>query len=220
MNVAIDGPAGAGKSTIARKTAYNIGYIYVDTGAIYRTLALACIRQGADADDEEAVSSVCRSVNVELKHIDGEQVMLLNGENVNEYIRTEEVSRMTSSVSAYKEVRQQLIDLQRNIAAKENVIMDGRDIGTFVLPNAEVKIYLTASVSTRAKRRYLEQKEKGIECTIEEIEADIEKRDYRDMNREIAPLKKADDAVEIDTSDMTIGQVTDTIEKIIKEKMP
>lgn len=219
MNVAIDGPAGAGKSTIARKTAYNIGYIYVDTGAIYRTLALACIRRGVSAEDEEKISGVCRNVKVELKHIDGGQVMLLDGENVNDYIRTEEVSRMTSSISVYKDVREQLIDLQRNIAAKENVIMDGRDIGTFVLPNAEVKIYLTASVATRAKRRYMEQQEKGIECTIEEIEKDIEQRDYRDMNREIAPLKKADDAVEIDTSDMTIEQVTDVIEKIIKEKM-
>ena len=219
MNVAIDGPAGAGKSTIARKTAYNIGYIYVDTGAIYRTLALACIRRGVSAEDEEQISSVCRNVKVELKYIDGGQVMLLDGENVNDYIRTEEVSRMTSSISVYKDVREQLIDLQRNIAAKENVIMDGRDIGTFVLPNAEVKIYLTASVATRAKRRYMEQQEKGIECTIEEIEKDIEQRDYRDMNREIAPLKKADDAVEIDTSDMTIEQVTDAIEKIIKEKM-
>lgn len=219
MNVAIDGPAGAGKSTIAKKTAYNLGYIYVDTGAIYRTLALACIRKGIDAEDEENVSSICRNVKVELKYIDGNQVMLLDGENVNDYIRTEDVSRMTSSISVYKAVREQLIDLQRDIAKRENVIMDGRDIGTNVLKNAEVKIYLTASVKTRAERRYKEQTEKGIKCTIEEIEADIEKRDYRDMHREIAPLKKADDAVEIDTSDMTIEQVTETIENIIKEKI-
>lgn len=219
MNVAIDGPAGAGKSTIAKKTAYNLGYIYVDTGAIYRTLALACIRKGIDAEDEANVSSVCRSVKVELKYIDGSQVMLLDGENVNDYIRTEDVSRMTSSISVYKAVREQLIDLQRDIAKRENVIMDGRDIGTNVLKNAEVKIYLTASVKTRAERRYKEQTEKGIKCTIEEIEEDIEKRDYRDMHREIAPLKKADDAVEIDTSDMTIEQVTETIENIIKEKI-
>lgn len=219
MNVAIDGPAGAGKSTIAKKAAYNLGYIYVDTGAIYRTLALACIRQGVNAKDEENVSRICQSVKVELKYADGVQVMLLDGENVNNYIRTEEVSRMTSSISVYRAVREQLIDLQRSIAARENVIMDGRDIGTFVLPDAEVKIYLTASVETRAKRRYDEQTQKGIKCTIEEIEEDIEKRDYRDMHREIAPLKKADDAVEIDTSDMTIEQVTETIENIIKEKM-
>lgn len=219
MNVAIDGPAGAGKSTIAKKTAYNLGYIYVDTGAIYRTLALACIRKGIDAEDEENVSIICRNVKVELKYIDGNQVMLLDGENVNDYIRTEDVSRMTSSISVYKAVREQLIDLQRDIAKRENVIMDGRDIGTNVLKNAEVKIYLTASVKTRAERRYKEQTEKGIKCTIEEIEADIEKRDYRDMHREIAPLKKADDAVEIDTSDLTIEQVTETIENIIKEKI-
>lgn len=218
MNVAIDGPAGAGKSTIAKRVARDMGYIYVDTGAIYRTLALVCIRQGIAAEEQEKISTVCKNAKVELKYIDGEQVMLLDEENVNPYIRTEEVSRMTSSISVYKEVREQLIDLQRQIAAKEDVIMDGRDIGTFVLPNAEIKVYLTASVATRAARRYAEQKEKGIACTLQEIAEDIEKRDYRDMHREIAPLKKADDAVEVDTSDMTIEEVVETIEKMIKEQ--
>lgn len=219
MNVAIDGPAGAGKSTIAKIVAKEMGYVYVDTGAIYRTLALACIRNGLNAEDEQNISRICRSVKVELKYIDGEQVMLLDNENVNSLIRTEEVSRMTSSISVYKDVREQLIDLQREIAQKENVIMDGRDIGTFVLPDAEVKIYLTASAATRAKRRYDEQQAKGIECTLKEIEDDIQKRDYRDMHREIAPLKKAGDAVEIDTSEMTVNQVAEAIEDIIKERL-
>lgn len=218
MNVAIDGPAGAGKSTIAKKVASDIGYVYVDTGAIYRTLALACIRKGIAADDEKNVCDICKNTKVDIKYVDGEQVMLLDGENVNAYIRSEDVSRMTSSISIYKEVREQLIDLQRYIAEKENVIMDGRDIGTFVLPNAEVKIYLNASVETRAKRRYLEQKDKGVECSLEDIEKDIKERDYRDMHRDIAPLRKADDAVEVDTSSMTIDEVVMKIKDIIKEK--
>ncbi len=218
MNIAIDGPAGAGKSTIAKKVASDIGYVYVDTGAIYRTLALACIRKGITADDERNVCDICKNTKVDIKYVDGEQIMLLNGENVNAYIRSEDVSRMTSSISVYKEVREQLIDLQRYIAEKENVIMDGRDIGTFVLPNAEVKIYLNASVETRAKRRYLEQKDKGVECSLEDIEKDIKERDYRDMHRDIAPLRKADDAVEVDTSSMTIDEVVMKIKDIIKEK--
>lgn len=218
MNIAIDGPAGAGKSTIAKMVAKNLGYIYVDTGAIYRTLALACIRNEVKASEEEKICEVCKKVTVELKYINGEQVMLLDGENVNSFIRTEEVSRMTSAIAVYKGVRERLLDLQREIAASENVIMDGRDIGSFVLPNAEAKIYLTASVNTRAKRRYLEQQEKGVDCKLEDISKDIEERDYRDMNRDIAPLKKADDAVEVDSSDMTIDEVVATIENIVKEK--
>lgn len=218
MNVAIDGPAGAGKSTIAKKVASELGYIYIDTGAMYRTLALACIRKGYKAEDEENVCSECEKVNVELTHKDGEQVMLLNGENVNGLIRTEEVSRMTSSISTYKRVRQKLLDLQRDIAKKNDILMDGRDIGTFVLPNAEVKIYLTASVETRAKRRYDEQIGRGIECDIEDIKKDIEERDYRDMHRDIAPLKQADDAIVVDSSYMDIEQVTEKIIEIIKSR--
>ena len=183
MNIAIDGPAGEGKSTIAKKVASDIGYVYVDTGAIYRTLALACIRKGIAADDEKNVCDICKNTKVDIKYVDGEQIMLLDGENVNAY-----------------------------------VIMDGRDIGTFVLPNAEVKIYLNASVETRAKRRYLEQKDKGVECSLEDIEKDIKERDYRDMHRDIAPLRKADDAVEVDTSSMTIDEVVMKIKDIIKEK--
>ncbi len=218
MNVAIDGPAGAGKSTIAKKIAADIGFVYVDTGAIYRTLALACIKEGINSSEEEKINEICRKTNVEIKYEDGEQKMFLNGEEVNHLIRTEEVSRMTSSISVYKGVRDELLDLQREIAKKENVIMDGRDIGSFVLPDAQVKIYLTASVKTRAKRRYLEQTEKGIECTLEEIEKDIEERDFRDMNRDIAPLTETEDSIRVDSSDMTIEQVVETIEKIIKEK--
>ena len=219
MNVAIDGPAGAGKSTIAKRAAAKLGYIYIDTGAMYRTLALACFRKGITAQDEENVCRECEAANVELEYRDGEQVMLLNGENVNSYIRTEEVSRMTSSISTYGKVREKLLNLQRDIAAKNDILMDGRDIGTFVLPNAEVKIYLTASVETRAKRRYDEQKERGIECNLEDIMKDIEERDYRDMHRDIAPLKQADDAVVIDSSDMNIEQVTDRIIEIINDRI-
>lgn len=219
MNVAIDGPAGAGKSTIAKRAATKLGYIYIDTGAMYRTLALDCIRKGITAQDEENVCRECEAANVELEYRDGEQVMLLNGENVNSYIRTEEVSRMTSSISTYGKVREKLLNLQRDIAAKNDILMDGRDIGTFVLPNAEVKIYLTASVETRAKRRYDEQKERGIECNLEDIMKDIEERDYRDMHRDIAPLKQADDAVVIDSSDMNIEQVTDRIIEIINDRI-
>lgn len=211
MNVAIDGPAGAGKSTIAKKAAKALGYIYIDTGAMYRTLALACIREGLNAEEEEKVCDICEKSDVELVYRDGEQVMLLNGENVNAFIRTEEVSRMTSSISTYKRVREKLLNLQRKIASKNDIIMDGRDIGTFVLPDAEVKIYLTASVETRAKRRYDEQTARGTECVLEEIMKDIEERDYRDMHREIAPLKKADDAIVIDSSYMDIDEVTQKV---------
>jgi cytidylate kinase len=217
INVAIDGPAGAGKSTIAKLAAKKKKYIYVDTGAMYRAMALACLRQGFKAEDKENVIRVCNEADVRLEYVNGEQQVLLNGENVNSYIRTEDVSQMTSAVSAYGEVRAKLLDLQRNIAATQNVIMDGRDIGSNVLPNAQVKIYLTASVATRAKRRYLEQKEKGYTGTIEEIEKDIEERDYRDSHRECAPLTVADGAIIIDSSNMTIDEVVnDIIEYIDK----
>lgn len=216
MNIAIDGPAGAGKSTIAKKVAKDMGYVYVDTGAIYRTLALACIRNGVSAQDEVRISEICKKSSVRLEYEKGVQIMLLDNEKVNDYIRTEEVSRMTSSISVYKCVRDQLLELQHTVAREHDVIMDGRDIGTFVLPNAEVKIYLTASVTTRANRRYEEQKAKGIDCRLEDIEKDIEERDYRDMHRDIAPLKRADDAEVIDSSNMNIEEVSDAIEKLIR----
>lgn len=217
MNVAIDGPAGAGKSTIAKLVAKEKKYIYVDTGAMYRAVALACLRKNLTAEDKENIIRVCDECLIEIEYVDGEQHVLLDGENVNAFIRTEKVSQMTSSVSAYEEVRLKLLEFQRNIAATQSVIMDGRDIGSNVLPNAELKIYLTASVHTRAMRRFLEQKEKGFSGTIEEIEKDIEERDYRDSHRECAPLTVAKGAVILDSSDMSIDEVVEKIVTLINE---
>lgn len=213
INVAIDGPAGAGKSTIAKLAAKKLEFIYVDTGAIYRAMALFCIRNGVKADDEAGIVKACQEAEVSIQYVDGEQRVILNGENVNALIRTEEVSKMTSVVSVFKEVREKLLELQRNVAANNNVIMDGRDIGSNVLPNADVKIYLTASVETRAMRRYKEQVEKGFDVKIEDIEKDIIERDYRDSHREHAPLMIAEGATVLDSSDMTIDEV---VEKIIE----
>lgn len=218
-SIAIDGPAGAGKSTIAKKVAKELGYIYVDTGAMYRALALHFIRNGIAPEDETAVKEACDTVDVSIAYENGEQQVLLNGENVNAYIRTEEVSMMTSTCSKNKDVRMKLVELQRNLAAKENVIMDGRDIGTYVLPDADVKIYLTASSAERARRRYEEQKERGIDCDLATIEKDIIARDTQDMNREFAPLKQAEDAVLVDSSDMGIDEVVDTILTIARDRL-
>jgi cytidylate kinase len=211
MNIAIDGPAGAGKSTIARLAAKRLGYIYVDTGAMYRTIALYVIRKNVDYNNEEVLDAALSDINIEIKYVDGNQQVWLNGEDVSNSIRREEVGNMASTVAAKKQVRAKLLQLQRDIAEKNDVIMDGRDIGTFVLPNAECKIYLTASVEVRAKRRYDELIAKGEAPVLEKIEADIEKRDYQDMNREIAPLKQAEDAIYLDSSDMTIQEVVDKI---------
>ena len=210
-NIAIDGPAGAGKSTIAKKAAKKLDFIYVDTGAMYRAIALYFIRNGVAADDEKTISEKCSDINGSIDYVDGVQQVILNGENVNDYIRTEQVSMMTSSVSKYPAVREKLLNLQRQLATEKNVIMDGRDIGTCVLPDAKTKIFLTASAGERARRRYKEQVERGIECDIKQIEKDIIARDEQDMNREIAPLKQAEDAVLIDSSDMSIEQVVDAI---------
>ena len=217
FNIAIDGPAGAGKSTIAKKAAKELSYVYVDTGAMFRAMALYCIRNGVAKENEEAVSAACEQIDVSLSYENGEQQVLLNGENVNGFIRTEEVGNTASAISVYGKVRSKLLELQRQLAASQNVIMDGRDIGTCVLPNAQVKIYLTASVETRGKRRFLELQEKGQECNLEEICADIRDRDFRDMNREIAPLKQAEDAVLVDSSDMTVEEVVETILKLAAE---
>ena len=206
-NIAIDGPAGAGKSTIAKMAAKKLDFIYVDTGAMYRAMALYFLRREIDAKDEKKIAEACEHINVTIAYQEGEQQVLLNGENVNAFIRTEEVSMMTSNTSKYPAVREKLLYLQRELAAANNVIMDGRDIGTCVLPDAELKIYLTASASERAKRRYLEQKERGVESDLAQIERDIIARDEQDMNREIAPLKQAEDAIYLDTSDMTIEEV-------------
>lgn len=206
-SIAIDGPAGAGKSTIARRVAKELQFIYVDTGAMYRAMALYFLRKNISGDDEESVSEACKDIEVSILYDNGEQQVLLNGENVNGFIRTEEVSMMTSDTSKYPKVREKLLDLQRNLAKTQNVIMDGRDIGTCVLPDADLKIYLTASSAERARRRYKEQVERGISCNLEQIEKDIIARDEQDMNREVAPLKKAEDAILVDASDMTIEEV-------------
>jgi cytidylate kinase len=210
-NVAIDGPAGAGKSTIAKLVAKEKGYIYVDTGAMYRGLAIHFLNRGIDPEDREAVAEACRDAEVTIGYEDGVQQIYLNGENVTSMLRAEETGNMASKTSAIPEVREKLLELQRSLAREKDVIMDGRDIGTNILPNADVKIYLTASVETRARRRYDELQEKGEDCSLEEISRDIRERDERDMTREIAPLKKADDAVLVDSSDMTIQQVVDEI---------
>ena len=217
-SIAIDGPAGAGKSTIARKVAEKLSFIYVDTGAMYRSMALYFIRHDIAAQDEEKIAAACPDIDVSIVYQDGEQQVILNGENVNGLIRTEQVSMMTSDTSKYPVVREKLLSLQRGLAEKENVIMDGRDIGTCVLPNADVKIYLTAIAAERARRRYKEQTERGVDCDIKEIERDIIARDEQDMNREVAPLRQAEDAVLVDSSDMTIDQVVDEIIRIYQEK--
>ena len=211
FRIAIDGPAGAGKSTIARMAAERLGFIYVDTGAMYRAIALFCLRRGISPKDEEAVSSAVKEAQITITHVDKEQRVLLNGEDVSGQIRTEQVGNTASAVSAYPEVRAHLLNLQRDLAANASVIMDGRDIGTCVLPDAETKIFLTASPSVRAMRRFKELKEKGIMCNLQEIEQDIIERDQRDMTRKIAPLKQAEDAVLVDGSEMTIEEVADRI---------
>lgn len=216
-NIAIDGPAGAGKSTIAKMAAKKLDFIYVDTGAMYRAMALYFLRREIDAKDEKKIAEACEHINVTIAYQEGEQHVLLNGENVNAFIRTEEVSMMTSNTSKYPAVREKLLYLQRELAAANNVIMDGRDIGTCVLPDAELKIYLTASASERAKRRYLEQKERGVESDLAQIERDIIARDEQDMNREIAPLKQAEDAIYLDTSDMTIEEVVTKIVSLVQK---
>ncbi len=215
FNVAIDGPAGAGKSTIAKRLAKELGFIYVDTGAMYRGIALYMIKAGIDSHDEGAVSAAVGEASVTIKYEDGVQKLILKGGDVSGLIRTEEESAAASTTSAYKAVRAKLLDLQRYLAKANDVIMDGRDIGTTILPDADVKIYLTASVECRAKRRYDELIAKGESHELSKIEEDIRQRDHQDMTREISPLKKADDAVEVDSSEMNIDEVVAAIRKII-----
>ena len=218
INIAIDGPAGAGKSTIAKKLAKELSFIYVDTGAMYRAMALYFLEHGILPTDEETINRECETVNITIAYENGEQQVLLNGTNVNGKIRNEEVGNMASSTSIYPAVRTKLVELQKELAAKTDVIMDGRDIGTCVLPNAQVKIYLTASVQTRASRRYEELVQKGEQCDLEAIAKDIEERDYRDMHRDMSPLKQAEDAVLVDSSNLTIDGVVDAIRDIYEEK--
>ena len=217
MNIAIDGPAGAGKSTIAKRLAKKLGFIYVDTGAMYRAMAYYFLQHNIDAKDENAIAAACADVDVTITYENGEQQVLLNGENVNGVIRNEEVGNMASSTSVYPVVRKKLVELQRQLAKSADVIMDGRDIGTCVLPDAQVKIYLTASSATRAKRRYDELTEKGVSCDLAEIEKDIIDRDYRDMHRETSPLRQAEDAVLVDSSEMNIDEVVDAIYQVYSE---
>jgi len=217
-SIAIDGPAGAGKSTIAKLLAKELGYVYVDTGAMYRAMAVYFSQKGIDPLDENAINNSVNDIDISIEYIDGVQQVILNGENVTSLLRTEETGKMASKTSKYAMVRSKLLTLQRELAKKTDVIMDGRDIGTTVLPDAFAKIYLTASSDARAKRRYDELVEKGEKCDYEAIKEDIEKRDFEDMNREISPLKQADDAVLVDTSDMNIEQVVEALRKIIDDK--
>ncbi len=216
--VAIDGPAGAGKSTLAKRLSEKLGVIYVDTGAMYRAMALYMIRKNVDPEDAAALSTECRSADITLDFVDGQQQVFLNGENVSGLIRTEEVSTMASRSSVNPDVRAKLVELQRKLAKERSLVMDGRDIGTVVLPDAAVKIYLTASSAVRAKRRYDELKERGEECELSQIEADIIARDERDMNREICPLKQAEDAVLLDSSELTVDEVEARMMEIVREK--
>ena len=211
FNIAIDGPAGAGKSTIARRIAQQLGYIYVDTGAMSRAMALYLIREKIEPSETEKISAKCREADISIGYENGEQIVYLNGENVNGLIRTEEVGNMASASSPNPEVRRKLVELQQKLAASKDVVMDGRDIGTCVLPGAQVKVYLTADSRVRAERRYKELTQKGVSCDLDTIERDIIERDHQDMTREISPLVQAEDATLVDTSDMTIDEVVDSI---------
>lgn len=219
MNIAIDGPAGAGKSTIARAAAKTLGYIYVDTGALYRAVGVYSLRKGLDTKNPETVAATLSHIQVELKFQDGVQHVFLNGEDVSEEIRTPKASMAASDVSAVPAVRQFLFDLQREIAAKHNCIMDGRDIGTVVLPGAEVKIFLTASPEARAMRRFRELQEKGATDTYEAVLADLAERDYNDSHRAVAPLKPAEDSILVDTSALTLPESVEKVIEVIKEKL-
>ena len=211
MNIAIDGPAGAGKSSIAKLAAKKLNYVYVDTGAMFRTMAYYFLTNGIEPKEESQVNENCDAIHIEIQYKAGEQHIFLNGKDVSKEIRQEEVGKNASVVAKYPKVREKLLELQRNLAATTDVIMDGRDIGTVVLPDAECKIFLTASSHVRAERRYKELVEKGETCDLEQIEKDIIARDEQDMNREIAPLKQAEDAVLVDSSDMTIDEVVNRI---------
>lgn len=216
FNIAIDGPAGAGKSTIAKKIAGKLGYIYVDTGAMYRAMALYLLREKVAPSETEKISEKCREADISIGYENGEQIVYLNGENVNGLIRTEKVGNMASASSPNPDVRKKLVELQQKLAASKDVVMDGRDIGTCVLPHAQVKVYLTADSRVRAERRYRELTEKGVPCDLAAIEKDIVERDRQDMTREISPLTQAADAVLVDSSHMTIDEVAEAVIALMK----
>ncbi len=217
--VAIDGPAGAGKSTIARAAAAQLGFVYVDTGALYRTIGLAVCRRGIAGTDTQGIVDTLPAIQVALTYQDGAQHVLLDGEDVSDAIRTPQISAYASQVSAVPAVRAYLLDLQRDMARRQSVIMDGRDIGTVILPDAKVKIFLTASPEKRAARRYAELREKGEDVTVEGILADMERRDALDASRAVAPLRQAEDAVRVDTSDLTLEQSIQAVLTVIRDKM-
>ena len=217
FNIAIDGPAGAGKSTIAKKIAKKLGYIYVDTGAMYRAMALYLLRKNVEPSETEKINLKCEEADITIGYENGEQIVYLNGENVNGLIRTEEVGNMASASSPNPNVRRKLVELQQKLAASKDVVMDGRDIGTCVLPNAQVKVYLTADSRVRAERRYKELTDKGISCNLDTIEKDIIERDHQDMTREISPLVQAADATLIDSSYMTIDEVVEAVIALVSD---
>lgn len=214
--VAVDGPAGAGKSTVSKAAAQDLGFVYIDTGAMYRSVALYAIRNGIDCKSEKLIEKL-DDIKLEIKHFDGGQHIFLNGEDVSEKIRTDEVSLGASNVAVIPEVRKKLVEMQREMAKSNNVIMDGRDICSYVLPNAQVKIFLTASVEARAERRYKEMCEKGISCDFETIKKDIEYRDKNDSERKTVPLRQAPDAVRVDTSDMTFEEAVEKIKELVSK---
>ena len=217
--IALDGPSGAGKSTIAKRLSAELGFVYVDTGAMYRTVGLYCLQNNVDTDDEAAVAAVLPNINIELKYVDGEQRIFLNGADVSADIRMNEVSMAASKTSAYKSVRGFLLDSQRNVAKTQSVIMDGRDIGTVVLPDAEIKIFIVGDATVRAKRRHKELLEKGQNISLQEVLEDIITRDHNDTNRAEAPLKQADDAILLDTTYKNFEEAYKSVLEIVKSKM-
>ena len=219
ISVAIDGPSGAGKSSLAKRLAKDLGYVYVDTGAMYRSIGLYAVRAGVDPKDEAAVTALLPQIKLAIRLVDGAQHIYLNGEDVSDAIRAENIGMAASAVSAHPPVRAFLLDTQRGLAADQNILMDGRDIGTVVLPNATVKIFLTASPEARATRRWKEYQQKGIDTPYEDVLADVKQRDYQDTHRAAAPLKQADDAVLLDTSELNFEQSFEAMKKIITEKV-
>lgn len=217
ISVAIDGPSGAGKSSLAKRLAADLGYVYVDTGAMYRTIGLYAVRQGADLHDADAVAALLPQIQLDIRLVDGTQHVYLNGEDVSKAIRAEQIGMAASAVSAHPAVRAFLLETQRGLAANQNVLMDGRDIGTVVLPHATVKIYLTASAEARAQRRCKELQEKGQPAEYATVLADIQQRDYQDTHREVAPLKQAEDAIRVDTSDIDFDQSFAVLKRTILE---